>query len=59
MRKLFSSQLIEARHEMLTIFEAIDLTLHDAVAAFVTDDKELARSARQATLAIDARASNL
>ncbi len=59
MRKLFSSQLIEARHEMLSIFEAIDLTLHDAVAAFVTDDKELARSAQQATLAIDARCANL
>ncbi len=59
MRKLFSRQLIEARHEMLSIFEAIDLTLHDAVAAFVTDDKELARSAQQATLAIDARCANL
>ena len=43
MRKLFSRQLIEARHEMLSIFEAIDLTLHDAVNAFVVDDKELAR----------------
>ena len=42
MRKLFSSQLIEARHEMLSIFESIDLTLHDAVTAFVTDDMELA-----------------
>ena len=59
MRKLFSSQLIEARHEMLSIFEAIDLTLHDAVNAFVVDDKELARRAQQATLAIDARSANL
>ena len=59
MRKLFSRQLIEARHEMLSIFEAIDLTLHDAVNAFVVDDKELARRARQATLAIDARSANL
>ena len=39
MRKLFSRQLIEARHEMLSIFEAIDLTLHDAVDAFVNDDR--------------------
>ena len=59
MRKLFSRQLIEARHEMLSIFEAIDLTLHDAVSAFVVDDKELARRAQQATLAIDARSANL
>ena len=59
MRKLFSRQLIEARHEMFSIFEAIDLTLHDAVNAFVVDDKELARRAQQATLAIDARSANL
>lgn len=59
MRKLFSRQLIEARHEMLSIFEAIDLTLHDAVNAFVVDDKELARRAQQATLAIDARSAHL
>ena len=59
MRKLFSRQLIEARHEMLSIFEAIDLTLHDAVNACVVDDKELARRAQQATLAIDARSANL
>lgn len=59
MRKLFSRQLIEARHEMLSIFEAIDLTLHDAVNVFVVDDKELARRAQQATLAIDARSANL
>ena len=59
MRKLFSRQLVEARHEMLSIFEAIDLTLHDAVNAFVVDDKELARRAQQATLAIDARSANL
>ena len=59
MRKLFSRQLIEARHEMLSIFEAIDLTLHDAVNAFMADDKELARRAQQATLAIDARSANL
>ena len=59
MRKLFSRQLIEARHEMLSIFEAIDLTLHDAVNAFVVDDKELVRRAQQATLAIDARSANL
>ena len=59
MRKLFSRQLIEARHEMLSIFETIDLTLHDAVNAFVVDDKELARRAQQATLAIDARSANL
>ena len=59
MRKLFSRQLIEARHEMLSIFEAIDLTLHDAVNAFMVDDKELARRAQQATLAIDARSANL
>ena len=59
MRKLFSRQLIEARHEMLSIFEAIDLTLHDAVNAFVVGDKELARRAQQATLAIDARSANL
>ena len=50
MRKLFSRQLIEARHEMLSIFEAIDLTLHDAVTAFVTDDMELARRAKKKDL---------
>lgn len=59
MRKLFSSQLIEARHEMLSIFESIDLTLHDAVTAFVTDDMELARRAKKKTYKIDARCANL
>ena len=59
MRKLFSRQLIEARHEMLSIFEAVDLTLHDAVKAFVTDDKALAKRAQKATLQIDARSANL
>ena len=59
MRKLFSSQLIEARHEMLSIFEAIDLTLHDAVAAFTGNDRDLARKAQDATARIDARSANL
>ena len=59
MRKLFSSQLIEARHEMLSIYEAVDLTLHDAVNAFVNDDKRLASKAKKQTLAIDARCANL
>ena len=59
MRKLFSRQLIEARHEMLSIFEAIDLTLHDAVTAFGTDDMELARRAKKKTYKIDARCANL
>ena len=59
MRKLFSRQLIEARHEMLSIYEAVDLTLHDAVTAFVTDDKKLASKAKKDTLQIDARCANL
>ena len=59
MRKLFSRQLIEARHEMLSIFESIDLTLHDAVTAFVTDDMDLARRAKKMTYKIDARCANL
>ncbi|MDO4596094.1 MAG: phosphate uptake regulator PhoU [Coriobacteriaceae bacterium] len=59
MRKLFSRQLVEARHEMLSIFEAVDLTLHDAVQAYVTDDKKLAVKARKRALAIDARCANL
>ena len=59
MRKLFSRQLIEARHEMLSIFEAVDLTLHDAVKAFVESDKSLAKKAQKATLQIDARSANL
>lgn len=59
MRKLFSRQLIEARHEMLSIYEAVDLTLHDAVRAFVTDDKKLASKAKERTLVIDARCANL
>ena len=42
MRKLFSRQLVEARHEMLSIYEAVDLALHDAVKAYVTDDRKLA-----------------
>ena len=59
MRKLFSRQLIEARHEMLSIFEAVDLTLHDAVKSFVTNDKKLGKQAQKATLQIDARSANL
>ena len=59
MRKMFSRQLVEARHEMLSIYEAVDLTLHDAVRAFVTDDKKLAAKAQSKTLQIDARCANL
>lgn len=59
MRKLFSRQLVEARHEMLSIFEAVDLTLHDAVRAYVTDDRELAKKAKEKTFQIDARCANL
>lgn len=59
MRKMFSRQLIEARHEMLSIYQAVDLTLHDAVTAFVTNDKKLASKAQKKTLQIDARCANL
>lgn len=59
MRKMFSRQLVEARHEMLSIYEALDLTMHDAVRAFVTNDKKLASKAQQKTLQIDARCANL
>lgn len=59
MRKLFSRQLIEARHEMLSIFEAVDLALHDAVQAYVSDDKKLASKTQDATFQIDARCANL
>lgn len=59
MRKMFSRQLIEARHEMLSIYEAVDLVLHDAVRAFVTDDKDLASRAKKESLRIEARCDNL
>lgn len=59
MRKMFSRQLIEARHEMLSIYQAVDLTLHDAVRAYTTDDKALAADAQERTLQIDARCANL
>ncbi len=59
MRKLFSRQLIEARHEMLSIYEEVDLALHDAVKAFVEDDKKLANKTKKRTLTIDARCANL
>ncbi|MBE6469607.1 MAG: phosphate uptake regulator PhoU [Coriobacteriaceae bacterium] len=59
MRKMFSRQLIEARHEMLSIYEAVDLSLHDAVRAFVTDDKKLAGRAQKESLSIEARCDNL
>ncbi len=59
MRKLFSRQLIEARHEMLSIYEAIDLALHDAVRAYVEDDRKLASKTKKRTYTIDARCANL
>lgn len=59
MRKLFSRQLIEARHEMLSIYEEVDLALHDAVNAFVEDDKKLANKTKKRMLTIDARCANL
>lgn len=59
MRKLFSRQLIEARHEMLSIYEEVDLALHDAVNAFVEDDKKLVNKTKKRTLTIDARCANL
>jgi len=59
MRKLFSRQLIEARHEMLSIYEAVDLALHDAVKAYVTDDRKLATKTKKRTLSVDARCANL
>ena len=51
MRKLFSRQLIEARHEMLSIYEAVK--------AYVTDDRKLATKTKKRTLSIDARCANL
>lgn len=59
MRKLFSRQLVEARHEMLSIYEDLDLALHDAVQAFESGDKKLASRTRKKTLQIDARCANL
>ncbi len=59
MRKLYSRQLIEARHEMLAIYEAIDLGLHDAIRAFTTDDRKLASKTMKKSLHIDARCANL
>lgn len=59
MRKMFTRQLIEARREMLSIFAAVDTTLHDAVQAYVCDDKKLASKAQKKTLQIDARCANL
>ena len=59
MRKMFQHQLIEARQEMLSIYEAVDLTLHDAVKAFVADDTELARKAKKQSIQIEARCDNL
>ncbi|HJG37605.1 phosphate signaling complex PhoU family protein [Enorma phocaeensis] len=59
MRKLFYRQLVEARREMLSIYEAIDLTLHEAVNAFVAGDRKLATKAMNKTLRIDARCANL
>ena len=50
MRKLFSRQLVEARHEMLSIYEAVDLALHDAVKAYVTDDRKLATKTKKLSL---------
>ena len=44
---------------MLSIYEALDLTMHDAIRAFVTNDKKLASKAQQKTLQIDARCANL
>ena len=44
---------------MLSIFEAVDLTLHDAVRAYVTDDRDLAKKAKEKTFQIDARCANL
>ena len=58
MRKLFSRQLIEARHEMLSIYEAVDLALHDAVKANVTDDRKLATKTKKRTLTINARSAD-
>ena len=59
MRKLFSRQLIEARHEMLSIYEAVDLSLHDAVNAFIANDKDLGKKAQRAADHVDARSANL
>lgn len=59
MRSLFSHQLVEARHEMLSIFEAIDLSLHDAVQAFVLDNPSLGKKAQRSMEHIDARSANL
>lgn len=59
MRKLYHRQLVEARHEMLSIYETIDLALHDAVRAFISGDKKLAGATREKTYQIDARCANL
>lgn len=59
MRTMFSRQLIEARHEMLSIYEALDLSLHDAVRSFVTDDTALAERTKREVGRIEARCDNL
>ena len=59
MRKLYSRQLVEARHEMLSIYESLDLLLHDGVRAFVEGDRKLASKTKKKTLQIDARCANL
>ena len=42
-----------------SIFEAVDLALHDAVRAYVEDDKKLASKTQDVTFQIDARCANL
>lgn len=44
---------------MLSIYETIDLALHDAVRAFISGDKKLAGATREKTYQIDARCANL
>ncbi len=44
---------------MLSVYKAVDLALHDAVKAYVTDDRKLATKTKKRTLSIDARCANL
>ena len=46
MRKLFSRQLVEARHEMLSIYEAVDVAPLDAAYAYVSGARNLAAEPR-------------
>lgn len=59
MREQFDQKLANLRRELVSIYTAIDLVLHDAVEALLTQDGKLSKAIIQKTQDLDSRCAEL